>query len=75
MAQRIPCPHADLIQWIIAGDAVNDGQAPPTPLAGQEPSTPEMANEQPQQGAEQPDQESGGSLEGPFKQIQSTSLS
>ncbi|MCA1409456.1 AsmA family protein, partial [Ensifer sp. BRP08] len=51
------------IEEIIAGDAVKGDQALPTQQAGQEHAPPEAANEPPQQGVEQPDQDSGGSLE------------
>ncbi|WFU50224.1 AsmA family protein [Sinorhizobium terangae] len=57
------------IEEIIAGGAANGDQALPTQETGQEPAPPEAANEQPQQNAEQPDQESGGSLESLFNQI------
>ncbi|THK34639.1 AsmA family protein [Ensifer sp. MPMI2T] len=57
------------IEEIIAGDAVKGDQALPAQQAGQESTPAEAANEQPQQGAEQPDQESGGALESLFNQI------
>ncbi|QLL66279.1 AsmA family protein [Sinorhizobium mexicanum] len=57
------------IEEIITGNAANRDQALPTQEAGPEPAQPEATNEQPPQGAEQPDQESGGSLESLFNQI------
>lgn len=57
------------IEEIIAGEAAKGNQALPTQQAGQESTPPEAANEQPQQGVEQADQEAGGAMESLFNQI------